>query len=78
MTTKNRQCDSIPIGIVGGGIAGTASRAQYLERSLDGGNVAGFECADLIATRARPSEHVTSTGEPAERAVDSPGIHRVD
>jgi len=28
--------------------AGMASRAQYPERSLDGGIVAGFECADLI------------------------------
>ncbi len=29
--------------------AGMASRAQYPERSLDGGVVAGFTCADLIA-----------------------------
>jgi len=29
--------------------AGMASRAQYPERSLDGGVVAGFECADRIA-----------------------------
>ena len=29
--------------------AGMASRAQYPERSLNGGVVAGFECADLIA-----------------------------
>ncbi|WP_338737630.1 NAD(P)/FAD-dependent oxidoreductase [Haloplanus salilacus] len=29
--------------------AGMASRAQYPERSLNGGIVAGFECADLIA-----------------------------
>jgi len=29
--------------------AGMASRAQYPERSLDGGIVAGFECADRIA-----------------------------
>jgi protoporphyrinogen oxidase len=28
--------------------AGMASRAQYPERSLDGGVVAGFECADRI------------------------------
>jgi protoporphyrinogen oxidase len=32
--------------------AGMASRAQYPERSLDGGVVAGFECADLIDERA--------------------------
>jgi len=29
--------------------AGMASRAQYPERSLNGGVVAGFECADLFA-----------------------------
>jgi len=36
---------------VGEGVyyAGMASRAQYPERSLNGGVVAGFECADLIA-----------------------------
>jgi hypothetical protein len=28
-----------------------ASRAQYPERSLDGGIVAGFECADRIAEK---------------------------
>ena len=33
--------------------AGMASRAQYPERSLDGGVVAGYECADRIADRAR-------------------------
>jgi len=32
--------------------AGMASRAQYPERSLDGGVVAGFECADRIASGA--------------------------
>ncbi len=39
---------------VGGGVyyAGMASRAQYPERSLDGGIVAGFECADSIARNA--------------------------
>jgi protoporphyrinogen oxidase len=38
---------------VGDGVyyAGMASRAQYPERSLNGGVVAGFECADRIATR---------------------------
>jgi protoporphyrinogen oxidase len=33
--------------------AGMASRAQYPERSLDGGIEAGFACADRIATGAR-------------------------
>ncbi|MFC6989303.1 NAD(P)/FAD-dependent oxidoreductase [Haloplanus sp. GCM10025708] len=32
--------------------AGMASEAQYPERSLNGGIVAGFECADRIADRA--------------------------
>ncbi|WP_284010025.1 NAD(P)/FAD-dependent oxidoreductase [Haloarcula pelagica] len=32
--------------------AGMASRAQYPERSLNGGIVAGYECADRIAERA--------------------------
>ncbi|PSP55117.1 protoporphyrinogen oxidase [Halobacteriales archaeon QS_1_67_19] len=39
--------------------AGMASRAQYPERSLNGGIVAGFECADRIADRKEvvsPSE----------------------
>ena len=31
--------------------AGMASRAQYPERSLDGGVVAGFACADLLSER---------------------------
>jgi protoporphyrinogen oxidase len=31
--------------------AGMASRAQYPERSLNGGIVAGYECADLIENR---------------------------
>jgi len=31
--------------------AGMASRAQYPERSLNGGIVAGYECADRIAGR---------------------------
>ncbi|NHN59736.1 MULTISPECIES: NAD(P)/FAD-dependent oxidoreductase [Halorussus] len=33
--------------------AGMASRAQYPERSLNGGIVAGYECADRIAGRKR-------------------------
>jgi len=40
---------------VGEGVyyAGMASRAQYPERSLNGGVVAGFECADRIAETER-------------------------
>jgi protoporphyrinogen oxidase len=34
--------------------AGMAAEAQYPERSLDGGIVAGYECADRIADRATP------------------------
>jgi protoporphyrinogen oxidase len=40
--------------------AGMASRAQYPERSLNGGVLAGFECADLIA-----GESDAPTAEPA-------------
>ncbi len=36
--------------------AGMASRAQYPERSLDGGIVAGYECADRIADAGRVAE----------------------
>jgi protoporphyrinogen oxidase len=36
--------------------AGMASPAQYPERSLDGGVVAGYECADRIAARAEGRE----------------------
>jgi protoporphyrinogen oxidase len=38
---------------VAGGLyyAGMASRAQYPERSLNGGVVAGYECADRILGR---------------------------
>ena len=35
--------------------AGMASRAQYPERSLNGGIVAGYECADRIEERAVPT-----------------------
>ena len=41
-------CETIADGVY---YAGMASEAQYPERSLDGGIVAGFECADLIAER---------------------------
>jgi protoporphyrinogen oxidase len=43
--------------------AGMASRAQYPERSLNGGIVAGFACADRIASRG-----VDSGTEPRARA----------
>ena len=47
--------------------AGMASRAQYPERSLDGGVVAGFTCADLIADGApsdgRGSGHLEPTDD---------------
>ncbi|MFB6169219.1 MAG: NAD(P)/FAD-dependent oxidoreductase [Haloferacaceae archaeon] len=36
--------------------AGMASPAQYPERSLDGGVVAGYECADRIAAKAPENE----------------------
>ncbi|WP_318568121.1 NAD(P)/FAD-dependent oxidoreductase [Salinigranum marinum] len=49
--------------------AGMASRAQYPERSLNGGIVAGFECADRIDARAtadvrgaRDSDQVVADG----------------
>jgi protoporphyrinogen oxidase len=42
--------------------AGMASQAQYPERSLNGGIVAGYECADRIAERA-------STDRVAEQAT---------
>ncbi|MFB6310990.1 MAG: NAD(P)/FAD-dependent oxidoreductase [Salinirussus sp.] len=47
--------------------AGMASRAQYPERSLNGGVVAGYECADRIAGAV--------VAEPAEPTV-SPSIER--
>lgn len=43
--------------------AGMASRAQYPERSLDGGIVAGFACADRIDGRSDPQRTVTAVGE---------------
>ncbi len=39
--------------------AGMASRAQYPERSLNGGVVAGFECADQIAGDHRETDSVS-------------------
>jgi len=39
-------------GLPGVYYAGMASKAQYPERSLNGGIVAGFECADRISERA--------------------------
>jgi len=45
--------DGVPDGVY---YAGMASRAQYPERSLNGGIVAGYECADRIddATPRKP------------------------
>ena len=45
--------------------AGMASRAQYPERSLNGGIVAGFECADRIA---RDPSEATGTESPLSEA----------
>jgi len=41
--------------------AGMASRAQYPERSLNGGIEAGFACADLIAERAHGADRPART-----------------
>ncbi|WP_280535586.1 NAD(P)/FAD-dependent oxidoreductase [Halopenitus sp. POP-27] len=46
-------------GLPGVSYAGMASRAQYPERSLNGGIVAGFEAADRIATGASPEPSPT-------------------
>src|SRR5699024_9633077 len=43
--------------------AGMASLAQYPERSLDGGIVAGFACADRIDRRNDPQRTATAVGE---------------
>jgi protoporphyrinogen oxidase len=40
--------------------AGMASAAQYPERSLNGGIVAGYECADRIAEKRRREPPVES------------------
>jgi protoporphyrinogen oxidase len=40
--------------------AGMASAAQYPERSLNGGIVAGYECADRIAEKRRCEPAVES------------------
>jgi protoporphyrinogen oxidase len=41
--------------------AGMASRAQYPERSLNGGVVAGFACADRILERDGPDDPSVAT-----------------
>jgi protoporphyrinogen oxidase len=56
--------------------AGMASEAQYPERSLNGGVVAGFECADRIAERAADDEgddrtHSVVTTERERRDVEA-------
>jgi protoporphyrinogen oxidase len=49
--------------------AGMASRAQYPERSLNGGIVAGFECADRIDARAGSD---SASGPKEETDADAP------
>ncbi|WP_152042867.1 NAD(P)/FAD-dependent oxidoreductase [Salinigranum salinum] len=49
--------------------AGMASRAQYPERSLNGGIVAGFECADRIDARAPADEASSTDPRDPDRAV---------
>ncbi len=46
--------------------AGMASRAQYPERSLNGGILAGFEAADRAAGRAAASTDPTVEGDAGE------------
>jgi len=56
--------------------AGMASRAQYPERSLDGGIVAGFECADRVSAWAAGTDRspVGSDDRPDDRLdVVDPG-----
>jgi protoporphyrinogen oxidase len=43
--------------------AGMASRAQYPERSLDGGVEAGFECADRIAEKTDRRRATPAVGD---------------
>ena len=50
--------------------AGMASPAQYPERSLDGGVVAGYECADRIAAKA--ASETTVPDAPEARASPDP------
>ncbi|ESS07137.1 MAG: protoporphyrinogen oxidase, partial [uncultured archaeon A07HB70] len=50
--------------------AGMASPAQYPERSLDGGVVAGYECADLIVEQADEADE--TAGRPVGEAGDPP------
>ncbi len=51
--------------------AGMASRAQYPERSLNGGIVAGFEAADAAAGRADAA--VDRADAAVDRAIDADG-----
>jgi protoporphyrinogen oxidase len=52
--------------------AGMASPAQYPERSLDGGVVAGYECADRIAARAAGETPSPDATAPDARASPDP------
>ena len=47
--------------------AGMASRAQYPERSLNGGIVAGYECADLIASESATTLRTDRANRPPAR-----------
>ena len=49
--------------------AGMASEAQYPERSLNGGIVAGFECADRIVEKADGGD--ATDGDPTDSSVVS-------
>jgi protoporphyrinogen oxidase len=58
---------------VGEGVyyAGMASEAQYPERSLNGGILAGFECADrIVEKRSRTGRRPTDEGETEGVAVE--------
>ena len=53
--------------------AGMASRAQYPERSLNGGIVAGFECADRIDARATAAADARGASDPDQVVADGTG-----
>jgi protoporphyrinogen oxidase len=53
--------------------AGMASRAQYPERSLNGGIVAGFECADRIDARAADDADARDARDSDQVVADGAG-----
>jgi protoporphyrinogen oxidase len=53
--------------------AGMASRAQYPERSLNGGIVAGFECADRIDARATDDADARDARDSDQVVADGAG-----